>query len=227
MTPPPAQFMDGDDYEKSNASLQDQSLGSVPEEEESDWSEMGEETPRFILTGSSRQPWRFREGDLDKDSESGCDEFIRPHSPRPHQIPHLQFTIHNESLSDDLTGEATYRITAGSNLSSTILIRSASLEELPLTRHHQGDKSDEDLDNDIIHHWSGSGEIDTVGRPTDGRMSDAGSGSMASLQSAERMLSHFIHEPQYKAGNNQCGAEIHGWTGGIPEDVLKDDRTQL
>lgn len=243
MTPPPAQFMDGDDYGKASVSQQEQSLGSVPEEEESDWSEMGEETPRFILSGSNRQPWRFREGDLDKDSESGGDEFIRPHSPRPHQIPHLQFTIHNESLSDDLTAEATYRITTSSNLSSTILIRSASLEDLPLARHHtqkelrdaeamidlhhQGDKSDEDLDNDIIHHWRGSGEMNTVGLPTDGRMSDAGSSSMASLQSAERMLSHFIHEPQYKAGTSQCGAEVHGWTGGIPEEGLKDDRTQL
>lgn len=239
ITPPPAQFMDGLNYGKANAGVQEQSLGSVPEEEESDWSEMGEETPRFILTGSNQQPWRFREGDLDKDSESGGDDFMRPHSPRPHQIPHLHFTIHNEGLSDDLQGETTYRITTSPNLSSTILIRSASLEELPLARHHtqkelrdpetmielhhQGDKSDEDLDNDIIHHWRGSGEMDTVGRRTEGRMSDAESGSMASLQSAERMLSHFIHEPQYKGGNDQG----HGWTGGIPGEVLKDDRTQL
>lgn len=238
MTPPPAQFMDGHSYGKANTSVQEQSLGSVPEEEESDWSEMGEETPRFILTGSNRQPWRFREGDLDKDSESGGDEFIRPH-----QIPHLQFTIHNETLSDDLTAEATYRITTSSNHSSTILIRSASLEDLPLARHHtqkelrdaeamidlhqQGDKSDEDLDNDIIHHWRGSGEMDTVGRQTDSRMLEAESGSMASLQSAERMLNHFIHEPTYKGGNNQCMAEVHGWTEGIPEKALKDDRTQL
>lgn len=231
--------MDSHDYGKANTSVQEQSLGSVPEEEESDWSEMGEEIPGFILRGSNRQPWRFREGDLDKDSESGGDDFIRPHSPCPHQIPHLQFTIHSESLSDDLPGETTYRITTSPNLSSAILIRSASLEELPLARHHsqkelrdaeamidfhhQGDKSDEDLDNDIIHHWRGSGEMDTVGRHTEGRMSDTESGSMTSLQSAERMLSHFIHEPQYNEGNDQG----HGWTGGIPEEVLKGHRTQL
>lgn len=235
--------MDGHNYEKASTSVQEQSLVSVPEEEESDWSEMGEETPHFILSGSSRQPWRFREGDLDKDSEWGGDDFIQPHSPRPHQIPHLQFTIHNESLSDDLTGEATYRITTSSNLSSTILIRSASLEDLPLAchhtqkelrdaeamidLHHQGDKSDEDLDGDIIRHWRGSGEMDTVGQTADDRMLDADSSSMASLQSAERMLSHFIHEPPYKSINDQCRAEVHAWTGGIPEEVLKDDRTQL
>lgn len=238
ITPPPAQFMDGHNYGKANASMQEQSLGSVPEEEESDWSEMGEETPRFILMGSNRQPWRFREGDLDKDSESGGDEFIRPHSPRPHQIPHLQFTIHNERLSDDLLREPTYRSTASPNLSSPLLIRSASLEELPLARHHtqkelrdaeamidlhhQGDKSHEDLDNDIIHHWRGSGEMGIVGRQTDGRMLVAERGSMGSLQSAERMLSRFMHE-SHKGGNDQG----HGWTGGIPEEMLKDDRTQL
>ncbi|KAG7233839.1 hypothetical protein INR49_006528 [Caranx melampygus] len=69
ITPPPAQFMDSHNYVKAKTSGQEQSLGSVPEEEESDWSEMGEETPRFILTGSNRgQTWRLQEGDMDKDT---------------------------------------------------------------------------------------------------------------------------------------------------------------
>lgn len=241
ITPPPAQFMDSHNYGKAKASGQEQSLGSVPEEEESDWSEMGEETPRFILTGSNRgQAWRLQEGDVDKDSESGGEEIVGPHSPRPLQIPHLQFTIHNENLSDGMTGEGTYRITTSSTLGSTILIRSASLEEIPLARHHtqkelrgteammdlhhQGAEAIEDLDNEIIHHWRESTEMDAaIGRPIESRMSEAES-SMVSLQSAERMLNHFICDPQLDGGNDQGRAEVHGW---IPDEVLKGERTKL
>lgn len=244
ITPPPAQFMDSHNYGKTKTSGQEQSLGSVPEEEESDWSEMGEEAPRFILTGSNRgQAWRLREGDVDKDSEAGGDEIIRPHSPRPLQIPHLQFTIHNENLSDGRTGEGTYRITTSSALGSTILIRSASLEEIPLAchhtqkelrgtevvmdLHHQGDEAMEDLDNEIIHHWRESNERDVaIGRLMESRMSEVES-SMASMQSAEGMLKRFICEPQPDRGNDQGRGEVCGWTGGIPDEVLKGDRTQL
>lgn len=244
ITPPPAQFMDSHNYAKAKASVQEQSLGPVPEEEESDWSEMGEETPRFILTGSNRsQAWRLQEGDMDKDSESGGDDNGRPHSPRPLQIPHLQFTIHNENLSEGMTGEGTYRITTSPTLGSTILIRSASLEEIPLARHHtqkelrdteammdlhhQGDSVMEDLDNEIIHHWRQSPDMDTaILRSIEGRMSEA-ENSMASLQSAEQMLNHYSCDPQLDEGNDQSGAGVHGWTGGILDEVLKGERTQL
>lgn len=242
--PPPAQFMDSHNYGKAKTGGQEQSLGSVPEEEESDWSEMGEEIPRFILTGSNRShAWRFREGDADKDSESGGDEVLRPHSPRPLQIPHLQFTIHNENLSDGMTGEGAYRITTSSTLGSTILIRSASLEDIPLARHHTqeelrgtgtmmdlhhpGDTTITELDDEIIHHWRESTDMDTaIGRVTEGRMSDAES-NLASLQSAEQMLNHFICERHADGGNSQGRTEVHGWTGEIPEKVLKGERTQL
>ncbi|XP_023274006.1 uncharacterized protein LOC111663868 isoform X2 [Seriola lalandi dorsalis] len=252
-------FMDSQNYGKAKAGSQEQSLGSVPEEEESDWSELGEETPRFILTGSNRgQTWRFQEGDMDKDSESGGEETVRRHSARPRQIPHLQFTIHNEmlpapqtnacpsgfkSLSDDMTGEGTYRITSSPNLGSSILIRSASLEEIPLARHHMqkelrgteammdlhhpGDEAIGDLDNEIIHHWRTSNDREAgIGRPMESRTSDADSG-LASLQSAEQMLNHFIREPQSCEGKGHGRAEMHGWTGGIPDEVLKGERTQL
>lgn len=242
ITPPPAQFMDN--FAKSKASEQEQPLGSVPEEEESDWSEMGEETPRFVLTGTNRShAWRFRDVDADKDSESGGEELtLRPHSPRPLQIPHLQFTIHNESLSDGLTGENVYRITTSSALSSAILIRSASLEDIPLARHHtqeelrdagtlmdlhhQGDNNITDLDNEIIHHWRQGPGIDTViGSLREDGMSEADS-SMASLQSAELLLSHFICDAS-DGGNSDSIAEVHEWKGGISEKVLKGERTQL
>lgn len=241
ITPPPAQFMDS--YGKSKTSEQEQPLGSVPEEEESDWSEMGEDTPRFVLTGSNRShAWRFQEVDADKDSESGGDEVLRPHSPRPLQIPHLQFTIHNENLSDSMAGEGVYRITTGSALGSTILIRSASLEDIPLARHHtqeelrdagtmmdlhyQGDSVITDLDNEIIHHWRQGTGIDTaIGSLREDGMSEADS-SMASLQSAELMLSHFICDPS-DGGNGQSRTEVHEWKGGISEKVLKGQRTQL
>lgn len=251
--------MDSHNYAKAKTSGQEQSLGSVPEEEESDWSEMGEETPRFILTGSNRgQTWRLQEGDMDKDSESGGEETVRRHSARPRQIPHLQFTIHNEilqapqtntcpssfnNLSGDMAGEENYRITSSPNHGSSILIRSASLEEIPLARHHMqkelrgteammdlhhpGDEAIEDSDNEIIHHWRTSNSREAgIGRPIESRMSDAES-SLASLHSAEQMLNHFILEPQSSEGKVQGGVEVHGWTGGISDEVLKGERTQL
>ncbi|XP_059208115.1 uncharacterized protein si:dkey-273o13.3 [Centropristis striata] len=244
ITPPPAEFMDNHNYEKAKGGGQEQSLGSVPEEEESDWSEMGDETPRFILTGSNRgQVWRHREPDVDKDSESGGEEIVRQHSPRPLQIPHLQFTLHNENLSDGMTGEGTYRITTSPNLGSAILIRSASLEEIPLARHHmqkelrgteammdlhhRGAETIVDLDNEIIHHWRISNDRDAaIVRPTESRMSEADS-SLTGLQSAEQMLNHIISGPQQSEGQGQGRAEVHGWTGGIPDEVLKGERTQL
>lgn len=225
--------MDSHNYGKAKAGGQEQALGPVPEEEESDWSEVGEDTPRFLLTGSSRgQAWRHREVDVDKDSESGGEEIIRCHSPRPMQIPHLQFTMHSENLSDVTTA-----------LGSTILIRSASLEEIPLGRHHmqkelrgteammdlhhQGDETIEDLDNEIIHHWKTSSDRDAViVRQIEGRMSEVDN-NLASLQSAESMLNHFISESQHDGGKGQGRAELHGWTGGIPDEVLKGERTKL
>ncbi|XP_051793825.1 uncharacterized protein si:dkey-273o13.3 [Acanthochromis polyacanthus] len=247
IAPPPAEFMDSHNCGKAKATGQEQLLGSVPEEEESDWSEMGEETPRLILTGSSRgQTWRHQEGDLDKDSESGGEEIIRRHSSRLMQIPHLQFTIHNEilsashtnscpsgfkNLSDSLKGEGSYRITTSPSLGSAILIRSASLEEIPLARHHmqkelRGTEAmmnlhhpGEDSDNEIIHHWRTSDNRDSRASESDN--------SLASLQSAERMLNHFMCDPQSSEGREAGRAEVHGWTGGIPDDVLKDERTKL
>lgn len=258
ITPPPAQFMDSHNYEKAKTAVQEQSLGSVPEEEESDWSEMGEETPRFILTGSSRgQSWRHQV-DLDKDSESGGEEIVRQPSPFPRQIPHLQFTIHSEILpapqtivhpsgyknrSDVITGEGNYRIPTSQNLGSAILIRSASLEEIPLARHHMqkelrgteammdlhhsGNEAMEDLDNEIIHHWRISNDKEgSTGRLVESRTSEADS-NLASLQSAEQILSHLICEPQSSEVKGQGRAEVHGWTGGIPDEVLRGERTQL
>nr|XP_057943916.1 filaggrin-2 isoform X2 [Doryrhamphus excisus] len=238
ITPPPIQFMDSQTYEKVKAAGQEQSLGSVPEEEESDWSEMGEEIPRFILTGSNRsQAWRHRDGDADKDSESGGEEVVRRHSPRPLQIPHLQFTIHNEILPvtqsnacpSGMAGESTFRITTSQNLGSTILIRSASLEEIPLSchqmpkelrgteammdLHHPRDQSIEDLDNEIIHHWRTINE-------RGGGAPEADS-APSSLQSVERMLNQFMCEPQ--PGEGRC----QGWTGGMAEEVFGGEQTQL
>ncbi|TNN82770.1 hypothetical protein EYF80_007011 [Liparis tanakae] len=237
ITPPPAQFMDSHtDYEKAKGSGQDQSLGPVPEEEESDWSEKGDETPRFIPTGSNQgHVWRHRDADVDKDSESGGEEIVRQPSPCPLQEAHPQFTIHSQKLSDGVTGEGTYRVTTSPNLDSAVLFRSASLEEMPLARHHmqkelrgteammdlhhQGHEAIGDLDNEIIHHWRSSSE-----RPIESRTSETDS-SLASLESAERMLSQFICGSQPGEGHGR--AEVHGWTGGIPDELLKGERTQL
>ncbi|XP_032433241.1 uncharacterized protein LOC116728981 [Xiphophorus hellerii] len=257
IAPPPAQFMDSHNYGKEANSAPEQALGSVPEEEESDWSEVGEETPRLLLTGSNRgQAWRPEEADMDKDSESGSEDLVRRHSPRPLQIPHLQFTIHNEfvpsshtntlpsgfkNLSEGMRKEESYRITTSPNVKSTILIRSASLEEIPLTRHdeelrgteaaqslhHSADEAVEDLDNQIIHHWRMSGDRDTVIRRLIKSRAPEEDGILANLQSAEQLLNHFICDPTSGEGREPARFEMHGWTGGIPEEVLKGERTQL
>lgn len=231
ITPPPAQFMDDFTYTKDKASGQEQSLGSVPEEEESDWSEIGEETPRFVLTGLNRgQVWRRRQSDADKASESGSEVF-RPHSPRPPPVPHLQLTSHSEiqpfapnDLSDIVTCESPYQFTTSPNLGSAALFRSASLEDIPLGRHSmhkelQGTEAVMDLhhsegvhdiDNEIIHHLRGS---------RDTEMDIA----MSNLQSAERILNHLISETQHGEGRG----EAHGWSEGIPDELLKGERTKL
>ncbi|XP_051903706.1 filaggrin [Hippocampus zosterae] len=244
LAPPPVQFMDSHNYEKVKAAGQEQCLGSVPEEEESDWSEIGEEIPRFILTSSNRsQAWMHREGNADKDSESGGEEIVRYQSPRPLQVPHFQFTIHNEILPappanaclSSMTGENTFRITASQNLGSTMLIRSTSLEEIPLAchqmpkelrgteammdLHHSGDEASDDMDNEIIHHWR-------TNNKRDGRSSEVDS-APCSLQYVEQMLNQFMCEPQRGEGICQSRWEMHGWTGGIAEEVLGGEQTQL
>lgn len=241
IAPPPAPFMDSHNYGKVKSPGQEQHLGSVPEEEESDWSELGDE-PRFILTGSNRgQRWRHQDQDADKDSESGGEEVVRRLSPRPLQIPHLQFTIHNEilpvqqstvchpsfkNLPEAMTGEGVFRLATSPNLGSTLLIRSASLEEIPLACHqlqndlrdtdvlthlHQtADQTLEDLDNEIIHHW----------KTSNGR--DPGTWGAVETRIAEAdgsLLNHFMSESQ--------PGEVRGWTGGVPEEVLKGEQTQL
>ncbi|MEQ2313723.1 hypothetical protein AMECASPLE_005002 [Ameca splendens] len=257
IAPPPAQFMDNLNYGKEATSAPEQPLGSVPEEEESDWSEVGEETPHLLLTGSNRgQAWRQQEADMDKDSESGSEDLVRRHSPRPLHIPHLQFTIHNEfmpssrastlpscfkNLSDSMPSKDSYRITTSPNVKSAILIRSASLEEIPLTRHHEelrgteaimnlhhsADVAFEDLDNQIIHHWRTSNDRDTVIRTMIKSRVPEADGSLASLQSAEQLLNHFICDTPSGEGREPSRVEMHGWTGGIPEEVLKGEQTQL
>nr|XP_061801602.1 serine-rich adhesin for platelets-like [Nerophis lumbriciformis] len=244
LAPPPVQFMDIQNYEKIKVAGQEQSLGSVPEEEESDWSEMGDEIPRFILTGSNRsQTWMPRDGDMDKDSESGGEDIVRLQSPRPLQIPHLQFTIHNEmfpappaiACPSSLPGESAFRITTSQNLGSTILIRSASLEEIPLAcrqmskelrgteammdLHHPEDDTNSDLDNEIIHHWR-------TNNNRDGKLSEPES-APCSLQSVEQMLHQFMYEPQPSEGISQSRSELHGWTEGMAEEVLGGEQTQL
>ncbi|XP_043995621.1 uncharacterized protein si:dkey-273o13.3 isoform X3 [Gambusia affinis] len=256
IAPPPAQFMDSHNYGKEATSAPEQALGSVPEEEESDWSEVGEETPRLLLTGSNRgQAWRPEEADMDKDSESGSEDLVRRHSPRPLQIPHLQVTVHEfvpsshsntlpsgfKNLSEGMHKEESYRITTSPNVKSTILIRSASLEEIPLIRHdeelrgteagrslhHSADEAVEDLDDQIIHHWRMSSDRDTVIRRLIKSRAPEEEGILAGLQSAEQLLNHFICDPTSGEGREPARFEMYGWTGGIPEEVLKGERTQL
>ncbi|ROL44356.1 Tight junction-associated protein 1 [Anabarilius grahami] len=116
VAPPPAQFMDSDRYDKVSMHADEQSLGTLPEEEESDWSEMGEEAHNCVLRGSqgnhgnaSYYQWQQRQGCwegmnqyskgiVDTESESGGEESKYHQPPHGLQIPHLKFTVHPETL---------------------------------------------------------------------------------------------------------------------------------
>nr|XP_046174159.1 uncharacterized protein LOC124007546 [Oncorhynchus gorbuscha] len=166
VAPPPVQFMDSHHYGKVTTKGEDLSLGTLPEEEESDWSEMGDEAPKCVLrsagghhVGTAFQPWRQEricwagQGEGDTESESGGEEIVRQHPPHSLQIPHLHVTIHSETLSapmDDVTlttsfknsaygptDEDGYRVTASRKLGSPIRILSASLEEIPSSRRQK------------------------------------------------------------------------------------------
>ncbi len=116
VAPPPAQFMDSNHYDKVSMHADDQSLGTLPEEEESDWSEMGEEAQNCIPRGSqgshgnalyfqwqqSQGVWegvnQYSKGIIDTESDSGGEE-SKFHQVHPGlQIPHLKFTFHPETL---------------------------------------------------------------------------------------------------------------------------------
>ncbi|KAG1957554.1 tight junction-associated protein [Pimephales promelas] len=116
VAPPPAQFMDSDRYDKVSMHGDDQSLGTLPEEEESDWSEMGEEAQICVLRGSqgnrenaSYYQWQqsqgcwegmnqYSKGNVDTESDSGGEESKCHQPPHGLQIPHLKFTVHPETL---------------------------------------------------------------------------------------------------------------------------------
>ncbi|KAI4871680.1 hypothetical protein NFI96_031114 [Prochilodus magdalenae] len=171
VAPPPLQFMDSDHYDKDSVTGDEQSLGPLPEEEESDWSEMGDETQHCGLRslegghhcGTAFFPWRqgpgrvlradqYGRGDGDTESESGGEEVARGCGL---QIPHLQFTIHPETLPVPLAdaslsrfkqslggpGGESHHFPPGRHLGSPIRILSASLEGinstgLPQHEHH-------------------------------------------------------------------------------------------
>ncbi|CAL9685832.1 unnamed protein product [Knipowitschia caucasica] len=240
IAPPPAQFMDSMNDNIDIEAGQEQCLGSVPEEEESDWSEIGEETPRFVLMGLNRgQAWRRSEGDEDQVNGLGREKIFQAHSSRPPTVPQLQFTVHNDALpltqtlSDIVTCQSSYKITTNPSLGSAVLVRSASLEEIPLPRrtiakelrgteammdlHHSGAGAGHDLDNEFIHHLKSSRET-ALRRDCGVSEMDA---AMSNLQSAERILNHLISETQ------QTEAEVHGWSQAIPDELLKGERTKL
>ena len=281
MAPPPPQFVDaGQNYGKPKGPNQNQSLVSVPEEEESDWSEMGDEMPRFLLTGSNRfqaasagfLPWRSEErrggggwpgqGDGDGDSESGGEEFVRRHPPGSLHLPHLHFTLHHHEMfppPPDDGCPAAYRITTdgqgasgerGSSpvrlRSSPIRRRSVSLEEIAGACHHMQQEEEEeelmrgtekqrvleDSDNEIIHRWGSRADGDPAAggkaQAAEGLESMDAGGSLADLHSSQRMFDHFICELRPGDAEGQRDrAEVKGWTGGLPEEVLGGERTEL
>ncbi|RXN04782.1 LIM domain-containing A-like protein [Labeo rohita] len=232
VAPPPAPFMDSDHYDKVSMQADDQSLGTLPEEEESDWSEMGEETQNYVPRGSqgshgnaSYFQWQQRQGGwegitgiVDTESESGGEESKCHQAHHGLQIPHLKFTVHPETLTvpmedaslarfkqspDDPDG---YQITDVRNLGSPIRVLSASLEEIHsiglLERHedHHGqlrsNKSMMDLHQSQsgIRQASYADEIVCNWREANSRAAGEERSGMVGLESAQKMLNHFIHD---------------------------------
>jgi len=188
VAPPPPQLVDGQNYGKPDGPNQNQSLVSVPEEEESDWSEMGDEAPRLLLMGSGGLQasaggflpgrgearrgggWPGR-GDLDGDGESGGEELVRCHPAAGSlHLPQLHFTL-NGQMFHPPPGHgcpATYRVVpVGRGASSPVLLRSASLEEIGGGHHHmqQEEKQEEEEEGlarrpgDVMHGEDPDNEI--------------------------------------------------------------------
>ncbi|XP_030010395.1 LIM domain-containing protein A-like [Sphaeramia orbicularis] len=181
ITPPPAQFMDGQSYGKDNGPGQEQCLGAVPEEEESDWSEMGEDTPTFTLRGSNRGPaWRPLEMDTDRGSETGEHSDWTPPCPPP--------------------------------LGSALLLRSASLEEIPLGRRPPTQRDVTMMD------------MMELRLPGCGHAHSSGSDFTCHWRTTQ------VSEGQRSEGTEVKGQGCVGgcgWRGSIPDEVLNGERTQL
>nr|XP_023659403.1 uncharacterized protein LOC111839574 isoform X2 [Paramormyrops kingsleyae] len=152
VAPPPAQFMDSEHFNKPSLTGDAQSLGAVPEEEDSDWSEAtevwlcgpkGSNKGHYGLTAWKKDQWA--EGGME--SESGGKEAVSRPPPCSVQIPHLQLTVHPETPPASITeinfaqfkgfperpaGGSTGSAGAG-KLGSPIRILSASLEEIHST----------------------------------------------------------------------------------------------
>ncbi|XP_051980518.1 uncharacterized protein LOC127641512 [Xyrauchen texanus] len=228
VAPPPAQFMDSDHYDKRD----DQSLGTLPEEEESDWSEMGEEV-LMVSQGTHENTyfqWQQRQGcweganqygrgNADTESESGGEENKTHQPPHGLQIPHLKFTVHPETLpvpiqdvslarfkqSPDGPESESYQITDVRNLGSPIRVLSASLEEihsiglLKMQDDHGQLRSNKSM-MDLHHTQVGTRQVSYVDdivcnwRETNSQGSGEDVSGMVDLESAQKMLNHFIHD---------------------------------
>lgn len=244
-TPPPIQFMDHSHYDKAG---DDQPLGPVPEEEESDWSEMGDEVRHCvpighhegaaILTWIRGHQSRWVEGDTE--SESGGEEPVRKYPPRPLQIPHLQFTVHPETLPIPVAdvSPTSFQASHGDHgddhdhsppsrkLGSPIRILSASMEEisevgLALQGHLRCTEAVMDLHGDAVEDTEEETKIviswkEGLGHSMAGGGGGGGGGGgsvarLSTLQEAERLLHCYISQAP----------------SGVAEEVLHGERTKL
>ncbi|XP_026111032.1 probable serine/threonine-protein kinase DDB_G0280133 isoform X2 [Carassius auratus] len=204
---PPAPFMSSDLYERVS---DDQSLGTLPEEEESDWSEMGEEARHFSHADAVYFQWQQRQGGwgmVDTESESGGEESKTHQAGHSLQIPHLKFTVHPETLPVPIEDASLarfkpspegYRITEVRDLGSSIRMLSVSLEDIHSTGHlkQQQDhlvqlrSNTSMMDLHLSQSDSYADQITCDWREVD-REDRSG---MLGLESAQKMLNHFIHE---------------------------------
>ncbi|KAJ8384604.1 hypothetical protein AAFF_G00200410 [Aldrovandia affinis] len=262
VAPPPAQFMDNELYNKVLVTGDDQVLGPVLAEEESDWSEAGrgskgsgggQQNITAFLPWKQEQGWwvgpeRARGGDGDMGSDSEGNEEFRRHPP-PHslQIPHLQFTMHPETLPVPTTDVSLARFRSSpEGPPSRVLSDDLEICSTGTRQHHAGPatlKSTEAImdlhrprggavgdanEDDVICDWrkrnsKGSGDGDGDDGDGGDRGGDAADGfesgtSLHSYQPAPRVMSHLVRQLQ------PMEVETRGW---VVEEVLNGERTQL
>lgn len=276
LAPPPTQFMDKDHFNEILGTGDNQALGPVLEEKVSDWSVARGEIQQGVPKGpgggqrgvTAFLPWkqeqercvgpkRERKGEVDAGSESGRDEGARAPPPHSLQIPHLQFTMHPETLpvpiadlslacfrsSDNSPTGQSYGVAAMHNLGSPIRVLSASLQEICPTRekqHQPGPATLRPCPEAVmnLHHPEGRTLEDSDGndilcnwRKRSYKEKGGDPGSFGDHFEPGASLLSCQAAPRMVSHLmyqlQPIEVETQGWTGEVSEEVLSGERTQL
>ena len=265
-----------DHYNQIPGTVDNQSLGPVLEEEESDWSIAGGGIQQGVPKGpgggqrsvTAFLPWKQEQGryvgpkqdrkdEVDAGSGSGRDEGARGHPPHSLQIPHLQFTMHPETLpvptadvslarfrstTNSPAGQG-YSVMAMQNMSSPIRCLSASMEETCATGvkpHQPGPAKPRPCtellvnlhhpEEDTLEDYDGD-EILCNWRKINYIGIGGGTGNIGGHFEPGASLSSYQAAPRM-VSHLVCrlqpiDVETQGWIGEMSEEVLNGERTQL